>query len=104
MPERDFIIFINEMTRLFVYFNYNKTELLNFVVKLEIYFMNKWTEIERYDCYHSVVHKDILNKKGEKIRTVSYPLVDQKSGVNFAINDFRENHEIYIWRFLNEKQ
>ena len=73
MPERDYIVLINEITRLFIYFNYDKTELLNFVVKLEIFYLNKWTEIERYDCYHEIVHKDILNKKGDKVKSIPYP-------------------------------
>ncbi len=85
---------------MYIYFNYNRTELLNFVVKLEIIYLNKWTEIERYDCYHDIVHKDILNKKGKKIKSIRFPLVDRKAGVNFAVNDFRENFELYVWRFL----
>lgn len=103
MPEKDYIIFINDFTRLYVYFNYYKSELLSFVVKLEIFYLNRWIEIERYDCYHGIVHKDILNKKGKKVRTISFPLVDVKAGVNFAVKDFRENYELYIWRFLNGK-
>ena len=57
----------------------------------------------RYDCFHGSVHKDIMNMKGAKIRTIKYPLVDKKSGLNMAINDCKENYNLILWRFQNEK-
>jgi hypothetical protein len=103
MPERDFKTFLNDFTRICIYFFYNKTELNNFVIKLELFYLNKWTEIERFDCYHNIVHKDIFNRKDDKKRVVTYPFVNKKSGLTFAIKDFKENHQFYVWRFLNDK-
>ena len=60
-------------------------------------------EVERYDCYHDVIHKDILSKNSTKKRVIEYEYLDAKSGLNVAIKDFKENYEFYIWRFTNEK-
>ncbi len=104
MPEVNFHIYLNKFIRILVYFDNEGKEVSTFVVKLEYYFSGKWMEIERYDCYHNKVHKDILNRKGKKKRVVSFEYLDIKSGLNAAIKDFKENYENYIWRFVNEKE
>ncbi|HOE99850.1 MAG TPA: hypothetical protein PK385_06935 [Spirochaetota bacterium] len=103
MPKKKFVIFLSDSVRIYVYIETDKNSVESFVVKLELYKDGKWVEIERYDVYHGCVHKDILNKNGEKVHTIKYELLDNKSGVNTAINDFKENYQMYIWRFLNGK-
>lgn len=102
MPAKDYKIYLNEFARIIVYLLSDGNTVLNFVVKLEYFYKGKWSEIERFDCYHNSVHRDILNKKGKKKRVVKYPLVNNKSGLNFAIEEFKANYEFLIWRFLNE--
>ncbi len=87
-----------------VYIETNGSFIINFVVKLEYFYQNKWFQVERYDCFHGSVHKDILNMNGSKKRVIKYPLVDRKSGLSIAIKDFKENYNFIIWRFLNEKK
>lgn len=41
-------------------------KVLNFIIKIEYFLNNKWLEVERYDCYHGFIHKDILDKYGKK--------------------------------------
>jgi hypothetical protein len=74
------------------------------VVKLEFLYRNHWIEIERFDCYHHMIHKDILNRKGEKKRIIKYGNIDKKAGLTFAIADFQENYNFYIWRFINDPE
>ncbi len=102
MPDKNYKIYLNQVTRIIVYFSSDGNKILKFVVKLEYYYNNEWSEVERFDCHHSSIHKDILNKKGKKKRVVTYDLVDTKSGLNFAIKDFKENYIFFTWRFLNE--
>jgi hypothetical protein len=102
MPEKNYIIIINDYTRIVVYFKSDKNKVLNFIIKIEYFFNNKWLEVERYDCYHGVIHKDILNKYENKKRTIKYIFLDKKSGLNVAIRDFKDNHEFIIKRFINE--
>ena len=102
MPEKEFFIILNEVTRIFVWFISDKNYVEKFVVKLEYLFKNKWLEVMRYDCFHQNVHKDIFDLNGKKIRIIKYPFVDEQSGLNFAIKDFKENYKSYTWRFINE--
>jgi hypothetical protein len=102
MPENNFIMMLNDTTRVIVYFSNDKKNILRFVVKLEIFLNGNWIEIERYDTHHGSVHKDIIDKSGNKKRSIYYELVDIDSGLNMAIKDFKENYQIYIWRFLND--
>ncbi len=67
MPEKDFEILLNDLTRIFVYILTDSGDLENFVIKLEYFFSGRWREIQRYDCEHGSVHKDILNRDGKKI-------------------------------------
>jgi len=101
MPKKDYRIYLNETTRIVVHFENDKRKILKFVVKLEILINNKWVEIERYDTHHNCVHKDIIGKDKMKKKTVFYDLVNNESGLNMALKDFKENYEIYIWRYLN---
>lgn len=102
MPKKDYIIRIDETTRIFVFIDTSCGMPSKFIVKLEILVNDEWIEIQRYDMFHGFVHKDILNKKGEKIRQIPYYFADEKSGPNIAIKDFKENYETYIWRFYHE--
>jgi hypothetical protein len=104
MPEREIEILLNDITRIFIYILTKSSNLDNFVIKLEYFHNGKWREIQRYDCEHGSVHKDILNREGKKIRTVFYRLVDKKSGLDMAIQDFKQNCEIYVWRYFNESK
>ncbi len=104
MPRKNFKIYLHDVLRIIVYIETDGGKIINFVVKLEYFYKNNWLEVERYDCFHGQVHKDILNFKKRKKRTIRYPLTDNKSGLNIAINDFKENYNFIVWRFLNEKK
>lgn len=79
-----------------MYIEADEGHILNFVVKLEYFYNNHWLEVERYDCFHGHVHKDILNLNGKKVRTVKFSLVDKKAGLIIAIKDFKENYNFII--------
>ncbi len=102
MPEKDYIEYFTDIIRMIVYFYSDKNDILNFVVKLEFFYLAEWKEVERYDCFHEIVHKDIFNIRGVKKRVIKYEAVDQKAGLNMAVLDFKENYQYYIWRFIND--
>ncbi|MFH0977210.1 MAG: hypothetical protein V1874_15630 [Spirochaetota bacterium] len=103
MPEKIYEIFIDDITKIIIFFETENGEVINFVIKLLYFYKNSWYEIERYDCFHNSVHKDIYNTKGNKKRQILYPLVDLSSGLNMAIEDFKTNYKAIIWRFLYGK-
>jgi len=102
MPKKSYIITLENGIRITCFLDTQKKLVERFVIKLEILINSQWTEVERYDTHHGYVHKDILDKNGNKKRTVQYKLLDNKSGSNVAIKDFRENYKIYIERFFND--
>jgi hypothetical protein len=104
MPEREIEILLNDIARIFIYILTKNGELENFVIKLEYFHIGVWREIQRYDCKHRSVHKDILNREGKKKQTIFYRLVDKKSGLDMAIQDFKQNYEVYVWRYFNESK
>jgi hypothetical protein len=70
MQEKNYTIRINDYIHIVVFFKTDGNKVLNFVVKIEYLYGNKWLEVERYDCYHGVIHKDILDKEGNKRRVI----------------------------------
>ena len=101
MPENDYIIYINETTRIFVYYETEKGKVKRFVVKLELLINNEWVEIERYDTHHGFVHKDIIGKDKKKKSIVKYESINLQSGFNMAVEDFKKNYQLYIRRYNN---
>lgn len=81
-----------------VEFEIDRGEVVKFVVKLEIDIDGLWVEVERYDCYHGSVHKDILDSSLEKVRVISFDFLDPAAGLNTAIRDFQENFPRYVGR------
>lgn len=103
MFEKHYIQYFSDFIRMSVNFYTDNGNITNFIVKLECLLGLKWLEVERFDCFHGVIHKDILSRKGGKKRMVRFANVDRKTGLNFALADFRENHGIYVGRFINEE-
>lgn len=102
MPEKDYTVILDNQSRIFVFFETRKGKIEKFVVKLESWINDHWFEIARYDTHHQCVHKDILSKNGFKKRTVFYKLLDKQSGIDVAINDFYDNYQNYVSRYLND--
>ena len=55
----------------------------------------------RYDTSHGFAHRDLLNKKGEIIKTPIF-MHDYNDALSFAESDLKANWEIYKGRFLKE--
>ncbi len=104
MPVNNYKIYINQVVRIVIYFLSDRKNILDFVVKIEYFFNGSWREMERYDCAHGYVHKDMLDRRGCKKRVIAFTHLDHKSGLNYAISDFKKNYESIIRRYLHEKE
>ena len=73
-----------------------------FRVQYETRINQLWYPVVRYDTAHGFAHRDLLNLKGNAIKT---PLFNQdlNDALTFAENDLKNNWELYKKRFLEEK-
>lgn len=102
MPKHEFWWMLDEQTRVGAFFLNDAKNVVRFVVKLEYLLDGKWMEVSRYDAFHGYVHRDMLNKRGQKTRTVKLESSLRGLGMNTAINDFKTNFKSYVRRWLDE--
>ena len=76
MPENYYEKILNVVTKIIIYFNTHGGYVQRFVVKLVFLLNDEWEEAQRYDCYHGIVHKDVFNMKGKKVKQIKYDLLD----------------------------
>jgi len=69
-----------------------------FRVQLETLIGEEWMPVVRYDTAHGFVHRDLLDRRGNAIKT---PLFNQdlNDALTFAENDLKTNWVSYRERF-----
>ncbi|HUT04928.1 MAG TPA: hypothetical protein VM163_13660 [bacterium] len=72
-----------------------------FRVQLETLLDEEWRPVVRYDTAHGFAHRDLLDRRGNTIKT---PLFNQdlNDALTFAENDLKTNWFSYRKRFLEE--
>ena len=68
------------------------------VVQYESKIMDKWQGIVRYDCSHGFFHRDVLTRKGEKIKQ-AIPIQNLKDALTYAEQDIKDRWEWYKEKF-----
>jgi hypothetical protein len=101
-----FVIFVTEYrfnlainTQIYVYFEIEKGQVINFVVKLSSMFEKVKYEIFRFDSGHNYPHKDILNKDDQVIRKVWFKHHTNNEILTKSILDIKKNFGRHIERF-----
>jgi hypothetical protein len=102
MARKEYFRQIDERTRLRVFVLTERGQVRRFVVQLEVFHVNTWTPVCRYDTSHGFAHQDILQPDGtaDKIRIVAR---DFNEALDMAFADLLTNWERYVERYL-EKQ
>jgi len=59
----------------------------------------KWYPVVRYDMTHGFAHRDLMNLKGESVKTPLF-MQDYDDALTFAESDLKINWELYKERFL----
>ena len=75
--------------------------IVYFRVQLETLVEGNWYPVVRYDTSHGFAHRDLINRKGEAIKTPIF-VQDYNDALTFAESDLKANWEIYEERFLKE--
>lgn len=76
-----------------------KGAMIRFVVQYETKVEGRWQQVIRYDGAHGFAHKDIYNRRGEKLFQIPL-LLDFGQSLTLADKDINDNWETYLERFL----
>jgi len=98
MPEKQYVILLDEVARKRHYHVVTAGKITKFVVQLEVKVKGIWKGAIRFDCAHGYTHKDTYNKKGQT-RKMNLHL-DYDKALTFADDDINEYWEIYKEKFI----
>jgi hypothetical protein len=78
-----------------------RDKIVFFRVQLETLVGTNWMPVVRYDTAHGFVHRDLLDRRGQALKT---PLFNQdlNDALTFAENDLKTNWISYKERFMEE--
>ena len=99
MPEKSYIICLDELTYIVVEFITVDGRVVSFVVRL----MRKFNEIEkciaRYDTAHGCPHLDLVDEKGRLLEKKWLLEMNLAEALRFAVEDFKDNFSSYVQSF-----
>jgi hypothetical protein len=96
MPKKYYKIELPGNAEIHVNFETANGLIIDFVVKLVLRAGTTYYELIRFDSAHGCPHKDILDVNGKSKRKVWFELLNNKQGLDLAVRDLKDNHEIYI--------
>ena len=99
MKEAQFSVLLTSEDRYRHYHVRFRRNILSFVVQYETRLEGKWLPVVRYDTRHGFAHRDLLDKKGKKLKTPMFT-DDYSEALTFAECDIQSNWRIYKQRFL----
>lgn len=101
MKVTEYVILLGYDGRRRTYHKRLQKNIVEFVVRYELFFRGKWYPLVRYDTAHGFAHKDVLTFDG-KITKHKLPFTDYNLALTFAEKDLKENWQKYRENFLKE--
>lgn len=102
MPEKDFIIWLNEETFIKVDFVTIDGRMVAFLVALMWDCAGQRFNVARYDLAHGVPHRDENSRRGRLLAKTWFPSDKPEVVLEHAIKDFKKNYESYIERLTRD--
>lgn len=78
-----------------------RSEVISFVVQLEVMVKGNWFPVVRYDSAHGFAHKHLFHYRRKPEQTPMFTH-DYAEALDFADADIKINWEFYRERFLEE--
>jgi hypothetical protein len=105
VPQRDFVIWLDEQTYIAIDFATVQGVVVSFVVRLMIDTPGGEFNVARYDTAHGTPHLDIISPKNKVLSKEWLTNLDFQAALQYGIEDFKTNYEKYItqWRSENTK-
>ncbi|MDP1544670.1 MAG: hypothetical protein Q8L87_01515 [Anaerolineales bacterium] len=104
MGEREFLIYLDPVTRLSRYRHYHVAQgsnIVEFRIQLEIMVAGIWYAVVRYDTAHGRPHRDILHPNGSQTKEWLDGYTTA-GALTFGQRDIMKNWQVYRDRFLKE--
>ncbi len=100
MGDKQFIIWLSDLDYVLVIIRSRKGRMMSYIIKYMASIDNVEYEIARFDSGHDYAHMDILKPDATKERVVRFSGIDKENAVEFAIENFKLNYDIYRERFI----
>ncbi len=71
------------------------------MIQYEILVRNQWAAVTRFDTYHHVVHRDLIDPDGT-VAKKWFLYLNFDEGLNFAYDDIQNNWERYREWYLSK--
>ena len=104
MPRKDFIIWLEHGLFIAVDFETDGPRMVSFVVRLVFTDGHGEHTIARYDTAHGTAHRDLLTPANRLREKKWMSNVDFFRALDYAIEDFKENHASYLQKWLAAKR
>jgi hypothetical protein len=104
MPQKDFVIWLNETTYIAVDFTTVQGIMVSFVIRLMIITQDGEHNVARYDTAHGTPHRDIISPTNRVIQKDWLIDLEFHDAMAYGIDDFKQNHEIYIEKWIAENK
>ena len=96
MPQRDFVIWLDQGLYITVDFTSSGPAMLSFVVRLVLVDENGEHTIARYDTAHGTAHRDLVNPRNRLVEKKWLIDLDFTDAMEYAVRDFKINHARYL--------
>ena len=100
MPEKEFEIWLDDVTRLLIRRETDRGHLVDFAVILVALIDGRWVDIGRFDSAHGLPHEDVLGRRAGLIEKIWYDETSGREVFQLAIQRYREEYESIKERFL----
>ncbi|MGH7800718.1 MAG: DUF7718 family protein [Thermodesulfobacteriota bacterium] len=75
-----------------------KGQITSFIIQLEVLFKDEWKPVVRYDTAHGFAHRDLYHRSDRTTKTELN--MSFNDALTYALNDIRDNWELYRRNFL----
>lgn len=103
MPQKDFVIWLNEDTYIAVDFTTVQGIIISFVIRLMLISEEGEHNLARYDTAHGTPHRDIVSPSNRVTQKDWLTDLEFQDAMAYGINDFKENHENYVEKWIAQR-
>ncbi len=101
MPQKEFEIWLDAVTRLLIRRETRGGRLVDFAVVLLALVEREWIDIGRFDSAHGLPQEDVLGLRAGLIEKIWYDEISGREVFQLAIQKFRQDHEEIRRHFLS---